>query len=197
MISLLIYIKHSFPAIWFLAEKFNGLICRFRYPQLRDISEQVGNSYIHEGYSFSRMNCGDIDEILELINSQSDEYMSHFNPHNFDKKTFQSMINNGSYAVMKASDSDSGKIVGYFFLRLFFVGKAFHGLMTDEQFSNRGIGSSMWKISQEICRKLGIRMFATIHSGNKASLLSAKKACGLIKERELKNNYLLVEFCQE
>ena len=94
---------------------------------------------------------------------------------------------------MKITDRSSDRLVGYFFLRCFFIGKAFHGLITDREFVNQGLGTSMWKISMEICRQLGIRMYATISIFNLPSLKSASNATKVRVVERLENDFILIE----
>lgn len=99
--------------------------------------------------------------------------------------------------MMKVVDDNSGKLVGYFFIRSFFVGKAFHGLLTDEKFANRGIGSAMWRISMEICHRIGLNMFATMAQDNIASYKSASNGTIVHTLNHLENNFILIECCQK
>lgn len=193
MISLLIRIKHKVPFLWHWAEGVNGFLGGLRYRNLKSESEKVLSDFHMEGYSFSAVALQDIEPIIIMRNRQRAEYMEDFNPHDFNEATFRSMLKNKAYSLMKVTKDKSEDIVGYFFIRSFFVGRAFHGLFTDEQFSNRGVGTSMWKISMEICRNVGLRMFATLSEGNKASFRSAQKATEVEVLRKLENDYMLIE----
>lgn len=193
MISLLIRIKHHVPLLWRWAEGLNSFLGGIRYKNLKRESERVLEGFRMDGFSFSIVTVRDINPIIGMRNSQRPEYIENFNPHDFNEATLSSMLANNAYSLMKVTKEGSEHIVGYFFIRSFFVGRAFHGLLTDEKFSNMGVGTSMWKISMEICRNLGLRMFATMSESNRASFRSAQKATDVEVVQNLDNNYLLIE----
>lgn len=195
MISLLIKIKHKLPAIWHLAENVNGRLTSLRFKGMQDYSRRILDQRIMEGFSFSMLKPEEIPSILELHRRQNPEYLKNFNPHPFDMETLRDMAGNRAYVLMKVTEDATGEIVGYFFIRSFFVGKAFHGLLTDEKFSGRGIGSSMWRISMEICRGLGLRMFATMAQDNIASYKSAQNGTEVNLLKKMENNFILIECC--
>lgn len=197
MISLLIRIKHHIPFLWRAAEGLNSFLGGIRYKGLKKESERVLANFSMEGFSFSPVNLEDISPIIRMRNSQRPSYIENFNPHLFNEATLHSMLANNAYSLMKVTRENTQEIVGYFFIRSFFVGRAFHGLMTDEKFTNRGIGTSMWKISMEICRNQGLRMFATMSENNKASFRSAQKATDVEIVENLDNNFLLIECRQK
>lgn len=197
MISLLIRIKHHIPSLWRLAEGLNGFLGGIRYKNLKKESERALSNYHMDGFSFSPVTVQDVIPIIQMRNRQRPSYIENFNPHDFNESTLLSMLDNNAYSLMKVTREATDEIVGYFFLRSFFVGRAFHGLLTDEKFTNRGIGTSMWKISMEICRTMGLRMFATMSQNNRASFRSAQKATEVKIVDNLDNNYLLIECHQK
>lgn len=195
MISLLIKIKHQVPAIWRATENVNGFLTALRYKGLESTSQKILDKRIMEGFSFSLMRPDDIPEIINLHQRQQPEYIKNFNPHPFDRRTLLAMAGNKAYILMKVSEEASGEVVGYFFIRSFFVGKAFHGLLTDEKFAGRGIGSAMWRLSMEICRSMGLRMFATMSQDNIASYKSARNGTRVNILNRLENNFIFIECC--
>lgn len=197
MISLLIKIKHHIPFLWHAAEGLNSFLGGIRYKDLKKESEKVLFNCRMEGFTFSVVTAEDIKPIISMRNRQRPSYIENFNPHDFNETTLLSMLNNNAYSLMKVTKTGTEDIVGYFFIRSFFVGRAFHGLLTDEKFSNKGIGTYMWKISMEICRNKGLRMFATMSDSNKASFRSAQKATEVEIVKNLDNNYLLIECRQK
>lgn len=197
MISSIIKIKHQFPFFWRLIEKVNGYLVAARYKGLDDIARSVIDETFIEGFLFSVLEFDDIHDIIEMHSRQNTDYIKNFNPHSFDRQTLEDMLENKAYCLMKVTDIVTGNIVGYFFIRCFFVGKAFHGLLTDANFANKGIGTAMWKISLEICKIIGIRMFATVSRDNIASIKSASNATEVKIVKELTNNFLLIECHQK
>ena len=86
-----------------------------------------------------------------------------------------------------------GRIVGYHFLRCFFTGKAFHGLIVADDMAGRGIGTHMWALAADICQRLDLDMQATIHPDNIASLTSCRRGCDTTIIATLPNGYLQVK----
>lgn len=195
MISLLVKIKHQCPSLWLFAEKVNSRLGGMRYSQLKAKSREVLNNKFLDGFSFSVVEPGDISAIIEMHDRQNPEYIKNFNPHPFDQQTLRDMTSNKAYSLMKVTDEASKELVGYFFIRSFFVGRAFHGLITDERFANRGIGSVMWRISMEICHSVGLKMFATMAKDNIASYKSAENGTKVNIVNQLENNFILIECC--
>lgn len=76
-------------------------------------------------------------------------------------------------------------VVGYFFQRSFFWGKAFRGYITDYRWRRRGINKLMNECATEISEFLGLQVFGTIAPENIASLKSAESA-NEVKTNELK-----------
>ena len=108
--------------------------------------------------------------------------------------TLGTMLANPTYVMMKVTqESNPEVIIGYFFMRCFFIGKVFHGLIVDEKFKNQGIGTEMWRITNLICDSLKLRMYATVSLHNQASLSSAKKATDIIITENLANDFYLIE----
>ena len=197
MISLLVKIKHKCPAIWRFAEKVNCFLAGARYGQLKSVSRDVIKNKFLEGFAFSPVEQGDIPAIIEMHDRQNPEYIKNFDPHPFNQQTLSDMISNKAYCMMKVNEEASGELVGYFFIRSFFVGKAFHGLLTDERHANRGIGSAMWRISMEICHRTGLSMFATMAKDNIASYKSAQNGTKVNIVNQLQNNFILIECCRK
>ena len=193
MISLLVKIKHQCPAIWSLAEKVNCWLGGIRYRQLKTKSRDVLKNKFLEGFSFSVVEPEDISAIIEMHDRQNPEYIKNFNPHPFNMQTLRDMLSNKAYCMMKVTDEASEELAGYFFIRSFFIGRAFHGLLTDERFANRGIGSAMWRISMEICHRMGLSMFATMAKDNIASYKSAQNGTKVNIVNQLENNFILIE----
>lgn len=195
MISLLIKIKHKLPSLWLFAERVNGKLAALRFKGLKAKTRFILQKPHLEGFSFSEVKNEDIQAIIDLYSRQQHEYVRNFYPHSFDSSTLESMVANDAYCLMKVTENSSGNIVGYFFIRSFFVGKAFHGLLTDEPYANRGIGATMWKISMDICKSVGLRMFATMAKDNVASYKSAENGTDVNIINPLENDYILIE-CQ-
>lgn len=191
--SLIIRLKHKYPSLWNVVERVNGFIFKQRHGQLELISRDVIGTYNKDGFSYDILTKSDIDELIVFRQQQPAGYLKYFDPHPFDHKTLNRLLDNPSYSLMKIREKKTGKIVAYFFLRCFFVGKAIHGLITDSEHTNLGLGTSMWQISMEICRRMGFRMYATVSQHNIASLTSARNATEVSVSENLANEFYLIE----
>lgn len=194
MTSIYIFIKHHFKSVWGLVESINGPLTGKRYPNIRKKSEEVLKHISFSPFVFSLITKEDLKHLIEFRQRQRQEYLTYFDPHSFDLKTLGNMLDNPAYVMMKVTqESDPEVIIGYFFMRCFFIGKVFHGLIVDENFKNRGIGTEMWRVSNEICDSLRLRMYATVSLHNQASLNSAKKATDIRITENLANDFYLIE----
>lgn len=194
MTSLYIYIKHRFNSVWRMVERLNGPLTAFRYPSIREKAKKVLEEVSFHDLDFSFIDEGDLESLQEFRMRQNEEYLIYFDPHSFDLNTLENLFKNKAYIMMKVTEKNNPDlIIGYFFLRCFFIGKVFHGLIVDENFTNRGIGTEMWRISNEICQSLGLRMYATVSMHNQASLTSARNATDITITENLANDFYLIE----
>ena len=81
-------------------------------------------------------------------------------------------------------------LVGYFFLRCYFIGKCFRGYIVDYKHQNLGISKYTAKVMTDIVRMLGIPSYGTIAPDNIASLKSQNAK--IIKQ--LKNGDYYVKY---
>ena len=193
MTSLLISIKHRCPRIWQAVELVNGWLFAWRCPGFGHAAAEVMAEYDCGEFGFAPVVAEDIPALSEFLNRQPAESREHFDPHGFDAETLTRLLRNPAFVMMKAVCRDGGSLVGYFFLRCFFIGRAFHGLIVDRSYTNCGLGTSMWAVSSQICYRCGLRMFATVSRHNAASLASARRGTQVTVTEELAGGYLLVE----
>ncbi|MCH5328455.1 MAG: hypothetical protein J1E02_05500 [Coprobacter sp.] len=192
MMTLLLFIKHRCPGIWRLVERANGHLFALRYPHVGQAVSEVLPCSCDE-FEFSTVTADDIAPLSAFLNRQPAERLEYFAPHPFDAKTLTRLHRNRAFILMKITHRPDGTLAGYFFLRCFFVGKAFHGLIADSRFSGRGLGKAMWALSAQICRRAGLRMQATVSEHNPASLNSARKATEVTLIGKLSGGYLRIE----
>lgn len=193
MTSLLILIKHCFPQVWKAVEWVNGLLFGLLYRNMGQRASGVLHEYVVSGFEFSVVEESDLSGLSVFLLGQPREHLVYFNPHGFDLVTLKRLFANRAFLMMKVTRSSDRCIMGYFFLRCFFIGRAFHGLMVDRQAEGRNLGTSMWALSMQICSDMGLRMFATISSHNIASLASVRKATQVSVRKVLVDGYLLIE----
>lgn len=193
MISALLRIKHNTPWLWQCIEAVNGKLTHLRYPRVKETAAGILRDYGTDSYSFSLVEDADIEKLSTFFVEQTDDSLEHFKPHAFDIKTLRRLHRNGGYLMMKITQGDSNEVVGYFFLRYFFNGKAFHGLIVSPKHRGRGLGSMMWKAGTLICRQSKLEMFATVSTHNTPSIESARKGCRVEIMQKLPDDYLLIK----
>lgn len=193
MTSLLIYLKRHCSWLWIQVERMNGWLFGLRYPDLSVKATDILTGYTSGEFDFSLVCREDLTSLSNFLNRMPAEYMACFNPHPFDKATLDRLFTNEAFLMMKITRKEDGDIVGYYFLRCFFIGRAFHGLLVDKVYCNRGLGTAMWTLSMEICHAAGLRMFATVFSHNVASLRSVSKATHVRMVEKLADDYQLIE----
>lgn len=193
MTSALISIKRRCPLVWRAVERVNGWLFSLRFPDFGRIMADVLKNFRSDDFIFSPVAEEDIPALSDFLCGQPAERTEYFKPHDFDAETLTRMYRGGAFGMMKITEKAGGRFAGYFFLRCFFIGRAFHGLIAAECFAGRGLGTAMWALSSKICSLCGLRMFATVSEKNAASLVSARKATDVTVVEKLADGYLLVE----
>lgn len=196
MIRFLVTFKRKFPWVWNRIEDLNGLLFRLRYRNMGRIAGSVLGQVDVASCRFSLLKQEDLSALEALLTRQGDEYLTWFHPHDFDTKTLDRLSRNPSFLMMQVTAPD-GSMVGYFFLRCFFIGRAFAGLLVDKPWQNQGIGTAIWAVCADICHQAGLTMQATISTENKPSITSCRKGTDFREIQELEDHYLAVECKQK
>ena len=143
-------------------------------------------------YDFRRLHISDINALYDLIIAQDPEDMKYFSPHAFDLASLQKQTSNRAFLMM--GTFHKGKLVGYFFLRFFSNRKCFVGRLIDSEYRGKGIGRVMNNIMYGTAWSIRFRCLSTISKNNHAVVRAHKKNQAMIVLKELKDDYLLVEF---
>ena len=193
MIAFLIWMKNKLPFLWRMVEWANGLLFRLRYRSLPREAAEVLAAQETGGCRFSLVEAADVPALARFLAAQPEERLVYFHPHAFDEKTLRRLQRNAAFLQMQVVAPD-GRMAGYFFLRCFFIGRAFAGLIVDEAFQCQGIGTAIWATCAEICRRAGLAMQATISSDNQASMRSCEKGAGMQVVGQLDNGYVAMGY---
>lgn len=190
--SVLIRLKHACPALWRVVEWGNSQLMALRYSRLRDQAVVACRTIACPSQTeWSLVTPDDAPSLSAFLTSMPERLTAWFAPHPFDPSTLRRMACGNSFVMLKVTHG--GRIVGYHFLRCFFTGKAFHGLIVADDMAGRGIGTHMWALAADICQRLGLDMQATIHPDNIASLTSCRHGCDATIISTLSNGYLQVK----
>ena len=193
MIKYLVSFKRRYPKVWSLVECINGGIFRLLYGKVEKVVETMLKGYSVAGCGFSAVTEQDLPGLGRFLARQDGDNLKWFNPHGFDEATLKRLFRNPSFLMMKVTEGESDSIVGYFFLRCFFIGRAFAGLVVDRNWQNRGIGSKIWEAEAAICNRLRLRMRATISLDNKPSIASCRNGTDVKELERLEDGYMAVE----
>ena len=184
------FLQERFSFIWDFIEILNSWIFTLRYGRkLKGIQTILTK---HQGdFIVREATLKDIDAIVTFFEAQPKESFDFFKPHSFDAPTTKKLIKNKSYLFFIVLDNN--KVVGYYFLRSFFVGKSYLGKLVDYRYRGKGIGKMMCLSAMEVAIHCGLRMFETISKDNLASLYSTQKVLDTRIIEEMEDNYIYIE----
>lgn len=184
------YIKDKLPFIWNLVEFTNEKLFLVRYrKRLKGVPDYLEQ---YQGtYQIKEATLGDIQPLVAFFAKQPEEAYTYFRPHEFDEKTLKHLVKNRSHLMFLVYDEK--ELIGYYFLRCFFMGKGFLGKMVDHNHQGKGIGKLMCQSAMDVATNLHLRMFETISKDNISSLYSTQKVLDTRLVEELDNNYIYIE----
>lgn len=180
------FVKKHHQPLWIFVERLNATLFSLRYGlRLRDC-----DTWLQE-YHLRRATTADAERLAAFFAAQPEEAFRYFRPHDFDAATLRRLLSRSSWIIYVAEEQ--GEIVGYGFLRAFFIGKSYLGKMVDHQHQGRGIAQRLCLAGMSICTHIGLRMFESINRQNLASLHSSQKVLRTQVVAELHNGDLLIE----
>lgn len=150
------------------------------------------NDVLLHYHGVSEVDNRSIQELAVFFEAQPEDAFQYFRPHAFDEITLRKLQKRKSFLMFCVRNPEK-RIVGYFFLRCFFIGKAFLGKMVDENSQGKGIGTMMCLCAMDIANMIDVRMFETISKENIPSLRSTQKVLNVRIVEELQNGYLYIE----
>ncbi len=186
------FFRDKCPWIWDLIEKANSFLFTLCYRNelkqlpilLERYQEEYRVEYIEEIH---------LVELASFFQEQPEEAFKFFKPHGFDKKSLRKLQRNKAFLSFIVQKDDN--IVGYFFLRCYFIGKCFRGYMVDYRWRNRGISKLTAKVMTDVATILGIPSYGTIAPENMASMKSQGAVNDIKIIEQLENGDYYVEYC--
>lgn len=196
MEKVLLFIKHRMGFLWSIIDVTNDFFFGLIFSSKLDrVLFSIFNEIEQEPFDYRRIEYEDAGNLYKLISNQSSADLEYFKPHSFDERSIINQIKKKSFLMMGAFSDDV--MVGYFFLRFFANGKCFVGRLIDKKYRGKGIGVIMNKIMYEIAWQMKFRCFSTISKNNNAVIKAHSGNKHMIILKELKNDYLLVEFLSD
>ena len=189
----MLFIKHRVGFAWNFIEEGNDIAFNIFFKSILEkaLSFTFSN-FIQGPYQYRRLTSEDAGKLFILVQNQPSSDLKFFKPHPFDELSILKQTNKKSFLMMGAFDDD--KLVGYFFLRFFANKKCFVGRLIDKEYRGQGIGEVMNRIMYETAWRMKFRCLSTISRDNNAVMKAHASNKHMIVLKELKNNYLLVEF---
>ena len=198
MYRLAHFLQSYCPWLWHLIEWLNGWLFYFLYRnRLKKINELL-NKY-QTDYSVVQLGIDDVPRLATFFAEQPEEAFEFFRPHAFDEKTLRRLASNRSYLafVVYPHDSEKKRIISYFFIRCYFIGKGFRGYMVDYRYRNRGISKLSAMVMTDVAKALGIPTFGTIAPDNISSLRSQGAVNEIRIIEQLENGDYYVEYAKK
>jgi RimJ/RimL family protein N-acetyltransferase len=196
MERILIFIKHHLKPLWKIIDSINTGLFRITYKtRMESIQSTVLGSIENEEYVFRRLLLSDMGSLFSLISDQPEEDLRYFSPHGFDLKSLEIHNRKPTFLMMGAFRGE--KMIGYFFLRFFANRKCFVGRLIDKEHRGKGMGKIMNYSMYEIAWQMNFRCLSTVSRDNLAVIRAHSRNKSMIVLKELRNNYLLIEFVRE
>jgi hypothetical protein len=131
------------------------------------------------------------EQLVAFFATQPGEAYIFFKPHGFDAVSIKKLQRNKSFLAYILMEGD--KIVGYCFIRSFFLGKGFRGRMVGIDYRGRGLGTKINRLMNEVGFGIGLRLFETVSKDNVASYRSALSASNVRVVEEMEHNEVYLE----
>ncbi len=190
MYKLSHFLLNHLPFLWCIVEYVNEKLFLLRYGNRMKKIQACLEKY-QEEYHIKVATLKDIQPMVEFFAKQPEESYTYFQPHEFDEKSIKRLVNNKAYLIFLVYDEKD--LVGYYFLRCFFIGKCFLGKIVDFEHQGKGIGKMMCLSAMDVASFLQMRMFETISKENISSLNSTQKVLDTKLVKEMDNNYIYIE----
>ena len=187
------FFRDKLPFIWDLIDIFNSSLFSLKYGRkLKRVEESVLMQYaLTSGFEIVRLKEVPMDKLEKFFAFQPEEAYTYFKPHGFDGKNLKKLQRNSSFLAYVLIENSH--VAAYCFVRSFFIGKGFRGRMVGIDYRNRGLGTLLNKLMNDIWFGIGLRLFETVSRDNIASYRSALSASKIRIIAELEHNELYLE----
>ena len=186
------FLRDKCPWIWDLVERFNSFLFYIRYGRKEKQLPEILERYQDE-YRIELIERKHLDGLTRFFQEQPEEAFEFFRPHAFDRKTLGKLQKSKAFLSFVVQKEDT--IVGYFFLRCYFMGKCFRGYMVDYRWRNKGISKLTAKVMTDVATMLEIPSYGTIAPENMASMKSQGAVNDIKIIEQLANGDYYVEYC--
>ena len=93
---ILLYIKHNLKLFWRIIEWTNGVLFKYLYlKRFETVIPEVLRVYGLKGLEFRVLASEDLKQLSDLISRQNTEDLAYFRPHDFDRKSLESLNSSG------------------------------------------------------------------------------------------------------
>ena len=186
------FLRDKCPWLWDVVERFNSFIFSIRYGRKLKLLPEILERYQDE-YRIELIERKHLDDLTKFFQEQPGEAFEYFRPHAFDWETLRKLQKNKAFLSFVVQKEDT--VVGYFFLRCYFMGKCFRGYMVDYRWRNKGISKLTAKVMTDIATLLEIPSYGTIAPENMASMKSQGAVNDIKIIEQLANGDYYVEYC--
>ena len=195
--SIAHFLKNKIPFLWDIIDLINSFFFSLRYgKRLAQVCGNLNLSRESKGgvrVLVAPMSDVPTAEMVLFFDNQPEEAYKYFRPHGFDAESIKKMQRNKSFIAYVFREEESQKIVGYFFLRSFFMGTAYRGRMVDYGYQSKGLATLGNRLMNEIGFGIGLRIYETVSRKNIASYRSSIAASQMRVVKELGNDDVLLE----
>jgi RimJ/RimL family protein N-acetyltransferase len=190
MDHLLRLIKKRIPIVWFAIETINNyLVTIFLGKAKKSIELFVVSLSPPSGIRFKPSKPNDAKRLSLFLQGLGSDDRQYFSPFSFTASRVEAMLRGGGFLFFSAERD--GQIVGVFFLRLFFSGRAFLGFVVHRNARGLGIGKSMVFALRKGCLESGVRLFSSVSKHNIPSW-KIHESCGFRVRKRINEEYMLL-----
>lgn len=185
-------LRDRFPFLWDWVSKLNSFLFTIRYGKGMKGIHSVLQTYSQNEFRIEALAPSNVEALASFFSEQPEESFDYFKPHGFDVQSLKKLAADKSFLAYVVRTDHA--VVGYFFLRGFFMGKCYRGYITDYRWRRKGINKLMGQCATDIAVLLNIPMFGTISPDNEASMKSAQAVNDVKIIETLKNGDYYVEY---